>query len=430
VASTEFKFLGKTIFSVERRDASGFSTLQNPTDWLINALGGAMAATGENVTPEMAMTVPAFIGCVKVIAETLAMQPVNIIQANEDGTKVFAFDDPAHQLIHFRPNANMNTYVWREAMQSNACVHGNAYSLIRRDAMARPVELEFIQNPRTVTPFMFQNKLFYKVNGMADVVACDDMFHIPGLVMADENQYMNGVTGRSPVYILKNVLGLALAVEKYGGLVFNNGGSQRTAFKSPGKVDEVIQSKIKKQWAEKYGTAARSHEPAFLQGGLDVVTIGINPVDAQMVELKKYLNEEIARVMRVQLHLIQSLDKATNNNIEKQSREFVDFTMMPWLVKWEMEINNKLISYKDRGRKYAKFNMNSLLRGDIKTRGDWYWRMIQGGVYSPNDVLAKEDENARPGGDIYLTPQNMITNQELEEKINDLKNNDANDQND
>ena len=43
--------------------------------------------------------------------------------------------------------------------------------------------------------------------------------------------------------------------------------------------------------------------------------IGISPQDSQFLETRKFQVEDIARIYRVPLHLIQNLDKATNNNI-------------------------------------------------------------------------------------------------------------------
>jgi len=53
-----------------------------------------------------------------------------------------------------------------------------------------------------------------------------------------------------------------------------------------------------------------------------------------------------------------------------------------------------------------------LLRGNIKVRSEYYTKMIQNGVLSPNEVRALENMNKRDGGDEYLTPLNMSSNKE------------------
>jgi hypothetical protein len=50
---------------------------------------------------------------------------------------------------------------------------------------------------------------------------------------------------------------------------------------------------------------------------------------------------------------------------------------------------------------------NGLLRGDIKTRKDFYTAGRQWGYFSANDVREFENMNPVKGGDIYLIPLNM-----------------------
>jgi phage portal protein BeeE len=86
-------------------------------------------------------------------------------------------------------------------------------------------------------------------------------------------------------------------------------------------------------------------------------------------------------------------------------------------VKIEQSISKDLLSEKDRKRYFAKFNVNGLLRGDIAARKDFYQVMLQNGVYSPNMVLEREDENTFDGGDIHMVNGAMIPVNMLEEVL-------------
>lgn len=408
----EFRILGvpvwqrKSIFNEEKRSvASGVSTLNNPSEWLRNALGGA-GLTGEYVTPELAMKIPTFAGCVKVLAETIAMLPFKPMRTDASGNTSVYVDHPVYELLHDRPNPMMNAFIWKETMQTHAGMYGNGYSLIIRDADAKAIELRLFHNPLDVTPFVYDNRKWYKVNGLELPVADEDMFHIPGLSY-------DGITGKKTTEILQNVLGLAFAVEKYGSLIFTNGGAKRVAFKSPGKVDQDVRDSIVKSWMDKYGGPDKNHEPAFLQAGLEMQEIGLDPMAVQFIELKKHLITEITRVFRVQLHLVQSMEQATNNNIEQQSREFIDYTMMPWLTKWEKEADVKLFNPIERKTVFTKFNVKALLRGDFKTQTEGLTKLINWGVYTPNDALKILDENTFESGDLHMFPVNMTTTEKI-----------------
>ena len=72
-------------------------------------------------------------------------------------------------------------------------------------------------------------------------------------------------------------------------------------------------------------------------------------------------------------------------------------------------MNTKLFRKSNIGKEYVKFNVNSLLRGNIKDRSDYYKTAITNGWLSVNEVRAKEDENKIEDGDKHFIPLNMTT---------------------
>ncbi|GAB6172968.1 hypothetical protein JCM15765_24460 [Paradesulfitobacterium aromaticivorans] len=109
------------------------------------------------------------------------------------------------------------------------------------------------------------------------------------------------------------------------------------------------------------------------------------------------------------LHLIQNLDRATNNNIEHQSLEFVMYTMLPWFKRWEENINMQLLTpLERRSGYYIEFKIDNLLRGDAQSRATAYATGRQWGWLSVNDIRKLENMPPISNGDIYLTPSNMI----------------------
>ena len=58
-----------------------------------------------------------------------------------------------------------------------------------------------------------------------------------------------------------------------------------------------------------------------------------------------------------------------------------------------MALNQKLIPFNKKGQQYFKFNLTALLRGDSKSRADYYRTLVNIGVMSPNEVRTFEDMN-------------------------------------
>src|SRR3972149_880772 len=102
---------------------------------------------------------------------------------------------------------------------------------------------------------------------------------------------------------------------------------------------------------------------------------------------------ELCRIWRISPHMVADLARATNNNIEQLSLEFVMYTMLPYFRRIE-EKATELFKPEERKRFFVRFNYESLLRADSKARAELYSILLQNGVYSRNEVRALENRNS------------------------------------
>ena len=137
--------------------------------------------------------------------------------------------------------------------------------------------------------------------------------------------------------------------------------------------------------------------------------ISISPEQAQFLSSRQFSNEEVARIFNVPPHLLKDLSKSSFNNIEMQSQEFVTYTLMPYITRIEQEMNLKLFRTNELGKTFVEFNVNGLLRGDVKSRTEAYKTAITNGYMSINEVRQKENMNSIEGGDKHFMQMNMTT---------------------
>jgi HK97 family phage portal protein len=105
-------------------------------------------------------------------------------------------------------------------------------------------------------------------------------------------------------------------------------------------------------------------------------------------------------------HMIGDTEKTTSwgTGIEQQSLGFVKFTLMPWLRTIEAAYSRVLLP---RGQ-FMRFNLEGLLRADIKTRFESYGIARTNGWMSVNEIRALEDsDDIGPDGDTYIQQLNM-----------------------
>lgn len=364
---------------------------------------GRPTSSGKVVSPGSAMQVTAVWTCNKILGECVGMLPFGVYkQAGESRSP--ATRHAVHRLLHDEPNPEMSAIDYRMAMTSALCLWGNSYSKIARRKDGTPVALWPLPS-QLVRADRDKGNLVYKYTpaaGGSEVLRASDVLHVRGMSY-------DGINGISPISLLGNAIGLAMALEEYASRFFSNGGVPSLVLQAPSELGAEAIKNIRASWKSLYGGVENSNEVAVLEQGMTVKEMGTTPDKAQSVESRKFQLGEIARIYRMPPHMLADLERATFSNIEQQSIEFVTFTLMPWLTMWEQAVNRSLFSEEEKGTYFAKFNVDALLRGDTASRYAAYAIARQWGWMSADDVRAKEDMNPIPdGGDQYLVPMNMI----------------------
>lgn len=390
-----------------RASSSGSSRLPTPQDlerWL---LARSRSSAGVDVTPERAMMYAAVFSCVRVLAETVGQLPLHLYQ-RRGREKVKAEDHPLYGLLHDAPNEYMTAQEYSEWVVACLALRGNAYSQINR--VGKRV-MELLPFPvGAVTPKRNKETLevTYEVllaDGKREVLSAREVLH-------HKLFPLDGLCGASPVRYARETVGLGIGAERYGGALFANGAAPGGVLEHPGEMSADAYDRLKNSWEERHQGAENAHKVAILEEGTKYAKIGMDAVDAQWLETRKYSRSETAGIWRVPPHLIGDLEKATFSNIEEQGLNFVVHGLMPYLVRMEQRGNLQLLTEAERQTYFLKFQVNGLLRGNMAARAQFYRELTSIGMLSPNEGRDLEDMNPREGGDIYLTPANMLINGE------------------
>jgi HK97 family phage portal protein len=367
------------------------------------------------ITEDVAMKYGVVFACFRVLAETFASVPVFEYKKINDSDRERSNDTGLYDILHSTPNEEMSAYNFKEASMYQLCAGGNAIARRLKNGLdgiagLYPYAWQTVRIGRNKDT----GKLEYehdKGNGDKEILSRADVFHVPG-------PSMNGVTGMSVLEYAVSSIRLGVTYERFGQNFFENGAFPSGIFKHPGRLNDEPYERLKKDLKTRYQSMTAKGEPILAEDGLDFIPFEIKLVDQQLIECKKLQLEDICRFCRVPLHLVQNLDRATNNNIEHQSLEFIMYTMLPHFKRAEECINSQLLSRKQRDAGYYfEFNINTLLRGDSKSMAEAFAIGRQWGWLSVNDIRRLLNMNSIPNGDIYLQPMNMYeAGKELPEK--------------
>lgn len=378
------------------------SELDHIMDMMLGGVGPQTWA-GNHISENSALNNPTVNACVRVISEAFASMPCHMYRRLPDGDKQLARNHYLYPVLHDRANAYLPAYNFREIGQSHLCTWGNHYSLIEWDMADRvkalyplPPDRVKVWRDRVTDPRQYA---YRQNNGEWLPIDAAYMFHVAGLGY-------DGVKGYSPVAMMRQAIGASDAVNEFGARFFGNGVRSSGFLEHPGALQKPQAERLAKSFAEQYGGLSNAHRVILLEDGLKFTPSSVPPEDAQFLETRKFSRSELAGIWRVPPHMIGDLERSTNNNIEHQSLEFVTFTLVPWMARWEAAIELQLLSDTGRAAYFVEIDANGLMRGDAASRAAFYKAAINDGWMMPNEARVRENMNTEPAGDVFMRPLN------------------------
>ena len=349
---------------------------------------------------DKALTLTSVWNAIRLLSESVSSLPITVYRKENNGDKVEDVNNRIYNLIKFKPNNFQNKITFFEYVMYSVLTDGNSYVQIVRDNSANPVQLIPL-NPDYVNIFIKDNELFYQMDG-GSVLDSADVLHIK--LITDD-----GIEGLSPIDQCAKAINWSLSMEEFGSTFFKNGAKPSSVLSTDRALSETAIERLKNSFNSSYAKLKSSNSTIILEEGLTFKPISISPEQAQFLASRQFGIEEIARIFNIPPHMLKDLSKSSFNNIEMQSQEYVTYTLMPYLTRIEQEMNLKLFRTNELGKTFVEFNVNGLLRGDVKTRNEAYKTAIQNGYMSINEVRQKENLNSIEGGDQHFIQMNMTT---------------------
>lgn len=378
---------------------------------------GKKTKAGVYVNEEVALTFSACWCATRVIAETIAMLPLLEYEKQSGDAREFATDHYLYPLLKDAPNPEMGSMAWREGRLHHQVNWGNAFSEIEWDS-ARPERRTRIVafwpiHPSRVRPVCessspeeYRQGYRYVVgndDGTSVLMRADEVLHIPGPLSDD------GIWGKGVVQYARESIGAALGAEQHAANTFGDGNMPGAVLKLPGMKDPGVRKQFRAEWKEVHSGPTGDKLAIIPPEGDFLPITQFSNEDAQWLASRQHSVEEICRWYRVYPHMIMHLLRSTFSNIEHQGIEAVTYSFLPWIRRWEEQINLKCLLPHERGRYYVEHQVAGLLRGDIKSRYEAYMTALQNGIMSINEVRRLENLNPVKGGDQHFIQLNMTT---------------------
>lgn len=379
-------------------------------------LSAYRSKTGETVTVEKALQTMAVLGCMRVISEDVAQVSRDLFQKREDGGSDVALTNPWREILVRRPNAWQTGFEFFEQLVIHTGLVGR-FVAFKNVVGGKPRELIPFEPNRVRIEIDSMDRLHYflksATTGEEREFPAESVWHVKG-------PSWNGWQGLEILKLTREAIGLSMATEEAHALMHANGGQTAGIYSVDGTMDETQYQQLRK-WIEQNNVGANRFRPFVLDRNAKFLQTSMTGVDAQHLETRRYQVEEVCRAFRVLPIMIGYADKtATFASSSEMFAAHVKYTLGGWYRRLEESINANLLT-RDEWQQglYFKFLPISLLRGNAKDRGDFYWRMWQMGALNPNQIRAYEELNPYEGGDVYRVPVNTAPADDLTDPAND-----------
>ena len=392
------------IFGLEQRSRMVITGAGVGQDSTLNEVFGPRGEThaGVAVTEETPMTVSAWYAAVKLLAWSTAFLPLFVYQREKNGDREPAPSHPLYTLLHDRPNADMNSMIYRELGVIYVLLWGNSYSWIERNGAGTPTAL-WPLHPRDVQVKRARDRsLFYDISRLEDPPTSreflfpDEVLHVPGLGF-------DGITGRSIVSFASEQVGESVAAQQFASGFYASGAQTNIAITHPGKLKDP--DRLRGMWLKKH--AKPGSGPAVLDEGMDVKQIGMPLADAQYIESRQFMVTDAARWTGLPPHKLADLLRATFSNIAEQNIEFVQ-ALLPWMHRFEQEYNWKLFTIEQRVLFFVEHVPDGLLAADPEKRANSISTGLQNGYLTRNEARRLLNLNSMgPSGDVFTVQVNL-----------------------
>jgi HK97 family phage portal protein len=362
-------------------------------------------------TPKDKLSEATYFACLKILSESLGKLPLKMYQQTDRGI-IKSDKQDMYNLLKLRPNPYMTSAVFWSTVEMNRNHYGNGYVWCRYEGLKL---LDLWIMPSQYVQIVIddagilgtKNSLWYKFSdpytGKLYVFSSDEVLHFK------TSSTFDGIVGMPVKDILKSTVDGALESQTFMNNLYKSGLTGKAVLEYTGNLDKSAKERLVKGFEDFASGSKNAGKIIPVPLGMKLVPLDIKLTDSQFFELKKYTALQIAAAFGIKPNQINDYEKSSYASAEAQNLAFYVDTLLYILKQYEEEITCKVLSDQliQQGY-YFKFNVNVILRADIKTQMDSLSTAVQNGIMKPNEARDYLDMPADDYGDVLMANGNYI----------------------
>lgn len=355
-----------------------------PWEVMVDMLAGT--AGGMPLSAEAALRVPAVAAAVRVISEAAASLDIKFVRGQDE------VDHPAKRLLQEEANDWLSSFELVRGLVIQALTQDAGGLAFVNRVGGKPVEIVLYDPGNIQVTYSTQGTGEPEYRLANKVVPARDIIHVTGPFR------------RCPLTLACEAIGLAALMERHGASLWRNGARPGGVLSVDGKLTAEAAARIGTAWKAAHG-GTKTGGVAVLDNNGKYQPIAFTSTDAQFLENRRFQVLEISRAFRVPPSMLYDLERVTWSNGEQMGKEFLTYSLEPWLLALEAAFMRALLTPRERksGLKII-FDRDDLTRADLGARATAYSSLVSSRVYNPNELRAWDGMPPYEGGDEFVNP--------------------------
>jgi HK97 family phage portal protein len=357
-----------------------------------------------------AENVATICACVDVISSAIATLPAIVYETLPDGNRRERPDHPVARLIR-QPNRVQSWPDLARFFMAQVLLYGNALLTMEYDGNGQPVSLSPLpwwnaqpiivpaQPEQAMGPLAPSGRLAFDT---LRTIAPWGGTGVPRRYFVEEVFYLRdrsdtGVLGSSRLSRAPMLVQQGLSVQAFATYLWENVGTPNLALKHPGKLSPEASARIANSWMQTHVGPLNARKLMILEEGMAPEALATTAEDLQVLESRKFVAEEVARLFGVPPPLVGIWDHSTFTNSAQAAAWFATNTLAPWCVAIEREFAR--VVFNDPERFHLELDLSALVKGDYATRAQVGVNLVRAGITTPNELRQELGYDRHPDGD-------------------------------
>ena len=330
--------------------------------------------SGDTITREKALTLPAVAGSVDFLCNMVACMPVKLYKYKK-GKIEEVTNDKRVTCLNSDTGDTLDAFQLKKALVEDYLLGKGGYAYIsksKNDVMAiKYVEERNVSIMKNADPI---NKSYtILVNGKT---------YQPYQFIKLLRNTKDGASGVGLTVQVSKALETAYSTLIYQLGLVKSGGNKKGFLKSSRRLDQDTIDTLKRAWKNLYTN--NSENVIVLNDGLEFQEASNNSVEMQLDQNKNTLTAEIKSIFHIKEDFYDTFKEA----------------IYPIVKAFETAINRDLLLEKEKKNYFFALDVNEIVKANLKERYEAYKTASDAGWISKNEIRAKENLEAIEGMDV------------------------------